>query len=233
MRQTRGVTILPQIAVETVGNEREPLAIVEGFAPDPDALRGAASAATFAAGEHHYPGIRAALPEGYMRDRMPLLARAIGQAFGRCRRVTVVDASFSIVTTPPADLTQRQRLPHVDAFGRERIALVHYLSPQASEGTAFFRHRATGFESVDEHRAPSYFARLDDELGDGAALPPHYVTGDTAMFERTMLVPARYNRAVLYRSYLLHSGAIDPASTLSADPALGRLTVTGFFSVES
>lgn len=114
----------------------------------------------------------------------------------------------------------------------ERIALVHYLSPQASEGTAFFRHRATGFEAVDERRAPAYFARLDGELGDGAMLPPHYVTGDTTLFERTMPVSARFNRAVLYRSYLLHSGAIDSASTLSADPAVGRLTVTGFLSIE-
>ena len=65
----------------------------------------------------------------------------------------------------------------------------------------------------------------------GGLPPASYITGDTALFERTMTAEARYNRALLYPSYLLHSGAIAPDATLSPDPAIGRLTVTAFLSV--
>jgi hypothetical protein len=215
--------------IRTIGAEGEPLVRLDAFAPDADALRAAARAAAWGPAGEHYPGLRAPLPAGWLRTRMPSLAAAIGRAFGRVRRVHVVDASFSMVTTPPAALSLKQRLPHVDAFGRERIALVHYLSDDLA-GTAFFRHRATGFETVDAARAPAYFAAVDAELG-GAA-PQGYVAGDTPLFQRTELAAAAFNRAYLYRSYLLHSGAIAPDAVLSDDPAQGRLTITGFFAVE-
>ncbi|WP_447406945.1 DUF6445 family protein, partial [Clostridium perfringens] len=76
----------------------------------------------------------------------------------------MVDASFSIVTTPPEKLDVRQRVPHCDAFRADRIALVHYLAPEGGDGTAFFRHRSTGFETIDEERAPIFFGQLDAEF---------------------------------------------------------------------
>jgi len=64
-------------------------------------------------------------------------------------------------------------------------------------------------------------------------MPPHgYIADDTALFERTALVDAAYNRALLYRSYVLHSGAIARDAVLSADPAAGRLTITAFLAIE-
>lgn len=221
----------PDVEVRRIGSEREPLVIVDGFAPDPDALRAAAVAADFGPAGHHYPGVRAALPAEYLATQMPVVAGLVGRAFGRCRQMRVIDASFSIVTTPPARLAVKQRLPHVDAFGAERIALIHYLSPGNADGTAFYRHRSTGFETVGEARAPAYFDRLETELGTGEP-PAGYIAGDTALFERTAVADARYNRALLYRSYLLHSGAIAPDAVLSPDPAAGRLTVTAFLAVE-
>lgn len=61
--------------------------------------------------------------------------------------------------------------------------------------------------------------------------PANYIAGDTPYFERIALGQARYNRALLYPSFLLHSGAIAPDAVLSPDPALGRLTVTAFLFV--
>ena len=69
------------------------------------------------------------------------------------------------------------------------------------------------------------------DLRSAAGPPPGYIAGDTALFEMTALAPARYNRALVYRSRLLHSGAIAPDAALSPDPATGRLTVTAFLSV--
>lgn len=222
----------PIVDLRRVGREGQPLVTVDGFSPDPDALRSAALEAAFGPAGEHYPGVRAALPPDYLRGRMPLIASAIGRAFGRCRRIRVVDASFSIVATPPGALTLKQRLPHVDAFGAERIAMVHYLSPDFTQGTAFFRHRATGFETVDDSRAPAFFDRLKSETAAAEDQPQGYVAGDTPLFERIAEVDARFNRAVLYRSFLLHSGAIAPDALLSPDPARGRLTVTAFFAIE-
>lgn len=220
----------PSVSIEAIGRERQPLATIENFVPDPDALRAAAIGATFGPAGEHYPGVRAPLPPDYLRNRLPFLATVIGRAFGRCRRIRVVDASFSIVSTPPERLTLKQRLPHVDAFGAERIALIHYLAPASTQGTAFFRHRATGFETVDDSRAPAFFERLRAETAERP--PAGYIDGDTDLFERIKVADARYNRALLYRSFVLHSGAIDPVLPLPADPAEGRLTVTAFLALE-
>ncbi len=222
----------PRKEIRSIGSERQPLVIFDDFAADADALRASAGSATFESAGQHYPGIRAPLPDHYLKEQLPVIAKMISRTFGRCRRVHTVDASFSIVTCKPDALQVRQRLPHVDAFGPERIALVHYLSPDCHDGTAFFRHRASGFETVDAARASDYAARLNAELEAPDACHDGYIAGDTALFERTSLIEARYNRALLYRSFVLHSGAISPDATLAADPAKGRLTVTAFFSIE-
>ena len=65
----------------------------------------------------------------------------------------------------------------------------------------------------------------------GGVPPPEYVLGDTPLFECIRTEPARYNRALLYRSWNLHSGAISSDDPLSAHPGAGRLTVTGFLSI--
>ncbi|MEE2917018.1 MAG: DUF6445 family protein, partial [Pseudomonadota bacterium] len=62
--------------------------------------------------------------------------------------------------------------------------------------------------------------------------PPAYIADSTPLFERTALVAAQPNRAVIYRSSLLHSGAIAPGAALGDDPARGRLTVTAFLMLE-
>ncbi|WP_241659509.1 DUF6445 family protein [Sphingomonas glacialis] len=219
------------ITVHRVGREAQPVVVIDGFAADPDVLRAAAIAASFGPAMQHYPGVRAALPPAYMPAQIEALADVLGPVLGRAGAVALIDASFSIVTTPPEALDIRQRLPHCDAFGADRIALVHYLAPDGGDGTAFFRHRSTGFETIDEDRAPIFFGQLEAEIRHGGVPPARYVTGDTPLFERTLEIEARYNRALVYPSYLLHSGAIAPGVLLSSDPAQGRLTVTAFLSV--
>jgi Family of unknown function (DUF6445) len=218
----------PDIVARRIGREGQPIAIVDGFHPDPDGLRAAAAMAVFEPGRHHYPGIRAALPADYFARVRPALVPVLREVLG-ASGVELLDASFSIVTTPPDELGIEQRLPHVDAVEPGRIALVHYLAPDGGDGTGFFRHRATGFETIDAARSAGYLATLNAEL---RADPPAaaYPFGDTKLFERIAHVEARYNRAVIYRSALLHSGAIPSGAALDSDPAAGRLTVTAFLS---
>ena len=217
--------------VETIGAEVQPLVIFDDFAPDPGALRRDAMAARFVPARNHYPGVRAELPPSYLDTQIPVIAAAVAQAFGCTGPVEVIDASFSIVSTPADALTIAQRLPHIDAFTPDRIALIHYLSPTGCDGTAFFRHRATGFETIGEDRRELFFRHLDTELRHAGPPPAAYVAGDTPLFECTRRVAGQYNRALLYRSINLHSGAIAPDAIVSPDPVEGRLTITGFFSI--
>jgi hypothetical protein len=223
--------VVPTVTLHRIGTEGQPVVVIDDFAADPDALRAAAIDAAFGPATHHYPGIRAALPGDYLTAQLPVVETAFGEALGSVARLDVIDASFSIVTTPRAALSVSQRLPHCDAYDARRIAMVHYLSPGDRHGTGFFRHRATGFESVDAQRAGIYPHQVDAELRYGSPPPPDYWTGDGALFERIFAVEAKYNRAIVYPSFLLHSGLIDADASLSPDPASGRLTVTGFFSI--
>jgi hypothetical protein len=217
------------VAVRRVGRERQPVAIIDEFAADPDALRAAAAAATFAPAGRHYPGISARLPPSYFRPHAAMFAQLLADLFDLPEGARVLDASFSIVTAAPETLTLEQRIPHVDALEPGRIAMVHYLGPDDPDGTAFFRHRATGFETLNAARSAQYLPRLNAEI---RAAPPaaDYLAGHSPLFELLETVPARYNRAILYRSAMLHSGAITPGRALPADPLSGRLTVTAFLA---
>lgn len=217
------------IAVRRIGREAQPVAIVDDFAADPDRLRAAAAAASFGPAGRHYPGLRAPLPPGYFAEHAALLSQLLRDLFAMPDGARVLDVGFSIVTTAPGVLTMEQRIPHVDATEAGRIALVHYLALDDTDGTAFFRHRATGFESLDAKRSAVYLPRLSAEVR-AAAPGPGYVGGDSPLFECLAAVPARYNRAIVYRSAMLHSGAITPGRALPADPLTGRLTVTGFLA---
>ena len=217
----------PSFHPRVVGREGQMIVAIDDFAPDPDALREAAAAADFGPAGEHYPGIRAPLPPHYLAETMPVLRRALAGIFGRYGEPETIAASFSIVTTPPERLSIAQRTPHCDAYAADRFALIHYLTPDDQGGTGFYRHRATGYETVGEARVPAYSAALRAE----EAPPTRYVGKDDERFERIAIAEHRYNRAYLYPSFLLHSGAIGEGASLSADPRFGRLTVTGFFRV--
>lgn len=216
----------PDIVARRIGVERQPIAVVDHFHPDPQALRRFAAAATFVPGRNHYPGIRADLPHDYFGAVRPALTTVLTQVFGHRGGIALLDASFSIVTTPPDQLSVEQRLPHFDAIDPARIALVHYLNDDQG-GTAFYRHRATGFETIDAARAPGYLHTVSNEVREQAPSPA-YIAGSTAQFEQLSAVDARCNRAVIYRSALLHSGAIPSDAALPSDASQGRLTVTAF-----
>jgi hypothetical protein len=220
----------PRISARRIGSEGEPVVIVEDFAPDPEALRAIAADSRFEPAGNHYPGVRASLPKSYLGQASDTLALIFREVFAVTERVRVLDARFSLVTAAASDLSLAQRLPHVDAIAPGRLAMVHYLCPEALGGTAFYRHRSTGFETINAGRAPAYFAALQRET---AQHPPYgYIAGDTPLFDKIDEVAARFNRAVFYRSHLLHSGAVLPGALLTADPAKGRLTATGFFATQ-
>src|SRR5690606_12192128 len=137
---------------------------------------------------------------------------------------------YSLVTMPPERLAFLQRVPHVDSVAANGLATVHYLFRGDWGGTAFYRHRATGFESVDESRQQAYFAELEQESRHEDATDG-YIRGDSPLFERIDAVEGVFNRLVVYRRNSLHSGDIDNARIPPADALAGRLSINSFIDI--
>jgi len=120
---------------------------------------------------------------------------------------------------------QKRRPHHLAAYSG-----ILYLSrpeerakPHAG-GTDFFRHKRTGLEAVPQD--PAKIAASG--YGDLNALVDHVVNRDTtnaAKWERTMRVPARFNRLLLFSPWQFHNAAPGFETT----PEASRLVMLLFF----
>ncbi len=215
------------VTVEHHGAEAEPVVIIDDFALTPERLIEDAGCLTLRPMGEHYPGQRASVPPALLAPLLRALAPLITAHFGAAS-AAVEDAFYSVVTTAPADLQPIQRLPHFDGVETERLALLHFLSRDDSSGTAFYRHRGTGFETITAARLPAYRTALAADIARHGLPAAGYIAGDTPIFERIARHQGRFNRAILYRGNTLHCADIPPGLALPADPASGRFTVNSF-----
>jgi Family of unknown function (DUF6445) len=215
------------VTVERIGRERIPVVVIDGFVPRPELLADDAAMLSFAPMGVHYPGVRAVVPPMLVSRFVEPLTRWIAEVFD-VQACMVVDAFYSLVTTPPDALAPIQRLPHFDGVEPERLALLHFLGRGENGGTAFYRHCTTGFETVTAARLAEYERALEDDVNAHGIPDAAYIAGDTAIFEQVAVFEGRYNRALLYPSNALHCAHIPDDLTLSDDPEVGRLTVNTF-----
>lgn len=143
----------PKIRVERLGSEGSPVVIVENFAPDPDALAALAETLTFEKIGEFYPGMRTRVPPSYFASTAGLTAAVIRNVFKSRDSARVDRALYSIATTPSADLTLAQRIPHIDSVDDGAIAIVHYLARRDFGGAAFYRRRSTGLRDSTGRRS--------------------------------------------------------------------------------
>ena len=212
-----------------IGRERAPLLVVDRFVANPDALVEQAKALDFHFTPLAFPGIRALAPNNYQCLLLEALAPHIVTHFGLpAERLRLAMCHYSLVTLQPAELAPLQRVPHVDSLEHDGLATIHYLFRKELGGTSFYRHRTTGFESVDASREHSYVAAVERELSAPDAPPPAYINGDTALFERIEAQPAVFNRMLVYKRNSLHSGSIPPDFVPDPNPATGRLSINSF-----
>jgi hypothetical protein len=222
--------ILPDasITVERLGREGEPLVIIDNFTGQPERLRAMGMAAQYHPAGVDYPGRRALADPSYLDLRRELMMQVMARVFGLGRSIQCEIAAFSLVTLPPEQLSPRQRIPHHDHSDAGRVAIMHYLGGAESGGTAFYRHRRTGFEAITPEREAAYAAALAEDEREFGPPPPGYPLGDSAAYEQIGAVEARPDRLALYRGRQLHSGIIPDPANLSDDPAQGRLTINMF-----
>ena len=154
--------ILPDasITIEKLGREGEPLVIIDNFTGQPERLRQMGMAAQYHPAGVDYPGIRALADPSYLDLRRELMMQVMGRVFGLTRGVHCEIAAFSLVTLAPDQLSLRQRIPHHDHSDAGRVAIMHYLGGPETGGTAFYRHRRTGFEDWDEPDRKRLLLRL-------------------------------------------------------------------------
>jgi hypothetical protein len=244
--QSRSVIDLDSLAVNgrealTVAHETvagTTALIVDNVYRDPDYVRGLALSLSYHRRAGSYPGYFAYLSVS-ASPVLDLINTLMSDIIGAYLTFTFPykdDLVFAIVTDRAADLSPGQRRPHVDDFCD--FAALIYLNPpeQCSGGTSFWRHRPTGMElapdgadpaSIPTREAPSDQPAAGDATG--------YPSDSTEVWELTHVLPARYNRLVVYNSQLIHSpfykeddfGTTLPARRLTQNFYLDRFRFPG------
>lgn len=212
-----------------IGRERGPLLVIDNVAGNADELVDMATEKLFAEVAAYYPGVRAKAPLSYQQFVLRELQQEFDSFFelnGAALHFT--GCHFSVVTTPPSRLSHPQRIPHVDSLAGNELAFIHYLFKAELGGTAFYRHRKTGYESIDQERQARYFQHVGDERAAVERSAPGYISGDTEFYEQIARQDGVFNRMLVYRRNALHSGSIGPAFNASPDPRQGRLSINGF-----
>ena len=222
-----------RLTISTLGEERQTLLSVDDALPDCDLVRTIAARHRFRPIGPHYPGIRAPVSAGIAMPLVEPIADAMREAFGLAEPLTFGECYLSIVTLHPGQLAPIQRLPHFDGVERERIAVLLYLDPAAAGGTAFYRQKATGFETVTTDRFETFTTQLRRGIAENGLPDAGYIDGDTPLFQRFHLIEGRLNRMVAYRGNQLHCANLPAEFAPDADPLKGRLTLNLFLKPKS
>lgn len=217
-----------------VGSSQSPIVVVDHFSERLDEILELADAlAPYPRlPGNYYPGLRRIIEpadeaaNAYVEQSCRDAGQFIAGAFD-VPGFSLLEASFSMVTVPPAHLSPPQRAPHFDSTDPKYYALLHFLRVPEASGTAFYRQRSTAIEQVSESNVARFVATAEREA---SQLPPGsgYIAGSNAFFEQIGSVQAVADRLVIYQGCLLHSGIIPPEMTFSADPKAARLTANLF-----
>lgn len=216
--------------VDHVGNARAPVLVIENAWPDPQALIDiAASRTDFSNRSLYYPGQRSHAPAEYVNTLIPSLRELMRSTFGIEGELTITEAAFSIVLTPPEKLVPFQRVPHFDSADPNRFAVLHYLcGGDRGGGTSFYRHRSSGLEVITADVHDDYIKTVNSEVKAVGMPPARYPEGDSELFERIARYEAVFNRILVYRGNMLHSVNVPPDFEPDPNPRTGRLTLNTF-----
>jgi len=227
------LTLHPNFRIQElrIGREQSPLVVVDDFVANANELVDLAAAKPFIDTANYYPGVRSKVPLTYQRFVIDQLRDVFAGYFGlAAHAVRFTSCHFSMVTTPADKLDYLQQIPHIDSASPVELAFVHYLFKGDLGGTAFYRHRATGFEYIDEQRRGEYWRIVDEEKAGPNRATGGYINGNTALYEQIGHQNGVFNRMLIYRRNSLHSGALAPGFVPDLNPRTGRLSVNGFLA---
>ena len=111
---------------QSIGRECAPLLVIDNVVADAEELVDFAASRYYGDGGHYYPGVRAKTPLTYQRFVLERLAGLFGETFGvRPDRLRFTMCQLSLVTTPAANLSHLQRIPHIDSVFSNELAFIH------------------------------------------------------------------------------------------------------------
>lgn len=216
-----------------VGNQKIPVLIMDQLLEDLDSsLLSDIDKLTFDQFDTYYPGIRAELPEQYIATVAIAMMPLIRQMYSIPSNLNMefYPSYYSLVTKQPDELSTLQSVPHIDGTQEHRYALIHYLNPSPHGGTAFYRHKPTGYERITEQQKDKFWDSFDDYHNNNGEPTANYIDSSTEHFDKIGEVPYEQNRLVLYPGNLLHSGSIIHDQDIDANPVTGRLTANIFLN---
>ncbi|MDN4501735.1 DUF6445 family protein [Alteromonadaceae bacterium BrNp21-10] len=220
-----------QVTETYIGKEKLPLLVIDNFVQDAEQMIEHASQLHFVANGSLYPGVRAPAGANFEHLLLNVLQQRKKHFFADEKlKLKLSLCQYSLVTTPPNQLTLLQRIPHFDTVEKNALAAVFYLFKGDLGGTSFYRHRKTGFEYIDETRKIPYYTSLEQENGGGRIPTPEdgYINGDSSLYTRIGEQKGVFNRLIVYHSNALHSGSIPTDFSFDPDPQNGRLTISSF-----
>ncbi|WP_144207933.1 DUF6445 family protein [Shewanella donghaensis] len=212
--------------VEYVGNSRIPIVIIDDYMADIALVRDVIIAsANFTQDKHtQYPGIRSAMSKVDVVSYLKPLMLPLYKVFNFPRELTPSprDNYYSLLTTQEADLSLIQTIPHFDTYQPNLIACIHYLSQYQHGGTAFYRHKSSGYEFINEVRLHEYQTTVNGLSNSGYCGEHH------PDFECYKVIPYQENRLIIFSGQLLHSSLVNPELDINDNPMTGRLTANLF-----
>lgn len=227
------IQLPPTIQSVTIGEHQA--IIIDNFLQDPYSMVEVAAQSPFfpypgLETKKGYPGIRAEAPADYSHNLTDLLEPLIKLNFNIPEQLEVRKSicAFSLTTLPPEELGPLQCTPHFDASTSSHIAVLLYLCDERHGGTGFYRHNATGLQQITEDTREHYLDVYYEEIN--TQRPERkYFHDSNAQFSFLGMIPAKFNRLVVYRGSLLHSACINPSLSVNANARSGRLTVNTFY----
>ncbi|WP_423023010.1 DUF6445 family protein [Undibacterium sp. SXout20W] len=223
----------PVIESVTIGEHHA--LVIDDFLQNPMVMKEIAARSQFSAypgvpERKGYPGLRARAPEDYSSALTALSEQIIKVNFDVPIELGIRKSicMYSLTTTPPDELGPLQCTPHFDASTPHHMAVLLYLCDQQHGGTGFYRHNATGFQQITAENREHYLDTYYEEMNAKRPLQ-RYFDDSNDQFTFLGMIPAKFNRLVVYRGSLLHSACINPAISINPDPLPGRLTVNTFY----
>ena len=231
---TRFAIRMPPV-IESVKIGEHHALVIDDFLQDPQELKDVAVQSQFepypgVLDRKGYPGMRAKAPEQYSFNLTELLEPVIKANFDVPEELSLRKSicMFSLTTMSPNELGPLQCTPHFDASTPHHMAVLLYLCDQQHGGTGFYRHNATGFQQITAENREHYLDTYYEEMNAKRPLQ-RYFDDSNDQFTFLGMIPAKFNRLVVYRGSLLHSACINPAISINPDPLSGRLTVNTFY----
>lgn len=219
-----------------LGNEGTPVIVIDNVFNSLSPIINDALEGEFQKAEQNYPGQQALIKSTvYLNLITKLFKRVIRLNFKPSFEFncTLSQANYSFISTSPEQLKPNQTVPHFDGPLSNCFAVLHYLNPGSFGGTAFYRHKPTGYENITKQRLQNYIEAAQAFSVSNQYSTKGYFTKSDEHFELLQVIDYLPNRLLIYPITTLHSGYIaKPNANISDKPKTGRLTANFFIEID-